>query len=76
MAGCSNSEQARSKLEDYVNFLAVNATALNEAIIYQPENSSYRSFVVYAEISVPKSQLLPGEPGYESPVESGTQKKS
>ena len=35
--GCSSPEQARSKLEDYVKFLAVNATALNEAIIYQSE---------------------------------------
>jgi len=73
--GCSSPEQARSKLEDYVKFLAVNATALNEAIIYQSENSSYLSFVVYAETVVPKSQLLPGEPGYESPVASEPQKK-
>lgn len=67
LAGCSSEEQAKNELEDYVKFIAVNYTALNEAIIYQPENTSYRSFVVYSETTIPPDLLLPGEPGYESP---------
>ena len=68
LVGCSSSEQAQSKVEDYVEFLSLNNTALHEATISQSENSSYRSFLVHAEITFPKDQLLPGEPGYESKV--------